>query len=188
MGKRGPECTVCTHERRHQIDIGLVHHVPATILAKRFGCSPDAILRHAKAHRNRSGSPTDVRNRRVAGTACRATGASAPARRACFGAWRRPRLRFRRIGDHVQFEVGRTTTWSIDHGARRPPSQHVGVAGLSAGNERPRIAAIPDAARAVGAALHAMEAEAAADITARATPPVMIEARPALPPCPVPPC
>jgi len=48
----------------------------------------------------------------------------------------------------------------------------------------------PEAAVAVGAALHKLESEAAAAITQRATKaPLVIDAKPVLPPCPVPfPC
>jgi hypothetical protein len=43
-------CTICGHSKRHQIEIGLVHHVPMRALAVRFKCSPDAIQRHAHRH------------------------------------------------------------------------------------------------------------------------------------------
>jgi hypothetical protein len=48
------------------------------------------------------------------------------------------------------------------------------------------LRSFPDAARAVGAALHAMEAEAAQDITARSNAPIVIEHAPR--PLPPPPC
>ena len=48
--KRGKACTICAHERRHQIEIGLVHQVPHRVLAKRFGVSTDAIYRHGRRH------------------------------------------------------------------------------------------------------------------------------------------
>jgi hypothetical protein len=50
LSKPGAKCTVCAHERRHQIDIGLVHQVAARVLAERFGLSKDAIHRHAANH------------------------------------------------------------------------------------------------------------------------------------------
>jgi len=43
-------CTICNHERRHLIEIGLTHRVPHRVLAKRFGVSPDAIQRHSANH------------------------------------------------------------------------------------------------------------------------------------------
>jgi hypothetical protein len=45
-----PQCTICQHERRHQIEVGLVHHVPLSVLAKRFDCSKDALHRHRHNH------------------------------------------------------------------------------------------------------------------------------------------
>ena len=38
------------HERKHQIEIGLVHRVPLRVLAQRFQCSPDALHRHRHRH------------------------------------------------------------------------------------------------------------------------------------------
>ena len=51
--QRKPEdtrCTVCTHEGRRQIEIGLARSVPQKTLAARFGLSHDAICRHAANH------------------------------------------------------------------------------------------------------------------------------------------
>jgi hypothetical protein len=39
-------CSICQHDRRHLIEIGLVHRVPRRVLAKRFSVSPDALWRH----------------------------------------------------------------------------------------------------------------------------------------------
>jgi hypothetical protein len=50
MGKRGSVCSICRHERRHQIEIGLVHRVPLRVLAQRFDCSRDALHRHKHRH------------------------------------------------------------------------------------------------------------------------------------------
>lgn len=49
MGRRGVPCTVCASKNRAQVDIGLVHKVPARALAARFDLSKDAIARH-RAH------------------------------------------------------------------------------------------------------------------------------------------
>jgi hypothetical protein len=43
-------CTICQHERRAQIEMGLVFGTSARILANRFQCSPDAIQRHSQRH------------------------------------------------------------------------------------------------------------------------------------------
>lgn len=49
MGKSGRACTVCQSKFRAQCDLGIVHRVPARVLAARFDLSKDAIHRH-KAH------------------------------------------------------------------------------------------------------------------------------------------
>jgi hypothetical protein len=43
-------CKVCAHERRHQIEIGMVHQVPFRTLGARFGLKPSTLYRHAKLH------------------------------------------------------------------------------------------------------------------------------------------
>ena len=50
MGIKGTTCTICSHQRRHQIEIGLVHRVPLRVLGQRFECSPDALHRHRHRH------------------------------------------------------------------------------------------------------------------------------------------
>jgi hypothetical protein len=51
MAKSGPgNCQVCAHEKRHQIDLGLICGVPRPTLAARFSVSVDSLARHAKAH------------------------------------------------------------------------------------------------------------------------------------------
>lgn len=50
MGKRGAACTVCESDKRHSVELGLVHRVPARVLSARFSLSKDAILRHARNH------------------------------------------------------------------------------------------------------------------------------------------
>jgi hypothetical protein len=50
MGSRGPACSICRHPKRHQIEIGLVYHTPARVLAARFECSRNAIDRHRQRH------------------------------------------------------------------------------------------------------------------------------------------
>jgi hypothetical protein len=44
------KCTICVHEHRHQIEIGLVYHVPMRVLAARFRVSSDAVWRHKRNH------------------------------------------------------------------------------------------------------------------------------------------
>lgn len=49
-GIQGKQCTICRHEKRHQIDLGLVYGVSANALARRFEVSADAIHRHRRNH------------------------------------------------------------------------------------------------------------------------------------------
>jgi hypothetical protein len=48
--KTGPRCSVCHHERRHQIEIALTYKTPVRVVARRFEVSPHALFRHSKAH------------------------------------------------------------------------------------------------------------------------------------------
>lgn len=50
MGKTGSPCTICTHEKRAQIDLGIVHALSVPALAARFNVSADAIYRHRRRH------------------------------------------------------------------------------------------------------------------------------------------
>ena len=52
MGKRGPGCSVCDHDRRHQIELGLVHRLSNRVMARRFGVSESALRRHRRNHLN----------------------------------------------------------------------------------------------------------------------------------------
>src|SRR5262249_38663896 len=44
------QCTICLSDKRHQVEIALVHRVPLRVIAKRYGLSSDAIWRHGKKH------------------------------------------------------------------------------------------------------------------------------------------
>lgn len=50
MAKTGPACSICQHEKRPQIELALVHKVPLRTIAARFNVSPHAVHRHAKNH------------------------------------------------------------------------------------------------------------------------------------------
>jgi hypothetical protein len=43
-------CTICTHDKRHAIEIGLVHRVPLRVLATRYNCGFHCLHRHRKNH------------------------------------------------------------------------------------------------------------------------------------------
>ena len=44
------QCTICLSDKRHQVEIALVHRVPLRVIAKRYELSFDAIWRHGKKH------------------------------------------------------------------------------------------------------------------------------------------
>jgi hypothetical protein len=48
--QRGVACSICCHERRHQIELALVHRVPLRTIAVRFEVSLDAVHRHGRNH------------------------------------------------------------------------------------------------------------------------------------------
>lgn len=50
MGKSGPRCSICQHEKRVSIELGVTHGISAAVMAQRFGCSKFSIIRHARAH------------------------------------------------------------------------------------------------------------------------------------------
>ena len=45
-----PTCTICSHPKRHALEIGLVHRVPLRVLATRYGASFHALHRHRRNH------------------------------------------------------------------------------------------------------------------------------------------
>ena len=47
---RHRQCSICKHERRHQIEIALTYGSSYGDVSRRFGCSPDAAARHARNH------------------------------------------------------------------------------------------------------------------------------------------
>src|SRR5947209_8173910 len=44
------QCTVCKHDRRHQIEVALTHGMSRRVIARRFGVGEFAIGRHARNH------------------------------------------------------------------------------------------------------------------------------------------
>jgi hypothetical protein len=207
LSKPGAKCTVCAHERRHQIDIGLVHQVAARVLAERFGLSKDAIHRHAANHLT-------------------------PAQRAAILAARRPSeidldalresetegLLAGLVGQRARLLVKADTAmeWGDVKGSvaaeNAIASNYTLVAKLLGQLVQvhdvrhtnllvspdymklrqvlmERLRPFPDAARAVAEGLHRLESAAATDITAAAAKrqaPVLIEHEPTAPP-PLPP-
>jgi hypothetical protein len=50
LAKTGPQCSICKHKSRHQIEIGLAHGISHSALSRRFNVSADAVGRHATNH------------------------------------------------------------------------------------------------------------------------------------------
>lgn len=215
MGKRGVACTVCAHERRHQIEIGLVHRVPSRVLAKRFELSHHSVLRHARNHLTpqlraallAAQKPTEIDLDALRVSESEGLLSQLVAQRARLQSHGELALDLGDVRGCVAVEgaitnnlalVGKllgmlATHHNVTHTSILISSDYLRLRATLLAALRP----FPDAARAVGAALHAIEAEAAQDITARAgKPPVLIEHAPsqhqcdapaAPPPRPIPP-
>jgi hypothetical protein len=50
MGKPGPQCSICSHDRRAAIEVALVGGMGHRSVAARFGVSRDAVQRHGRNH------------------------------------------------------------------------------------------------------------------------------------------
>ena len=207
MGKRGTACTVCESKHRAQCEIGLVHRVPVRVLAARFGLSKDAIARHSANHL----SPTQ---RAALLTAQRpATAVDLEALRTTESEGLLSQLVSQRArlqqSAELALELGDVRASVAAEGAitgnlalvakllgqliQRHDVRHSSVL-LTPDYLRLRQALIaalkpfPDAARAVGQALHRLESEAAAEISDKAKPvPVTIEHQAVAPPVTIPP-
>jgi hypothetical protein len=191
----GRQCTICAHDKRHQIELGIVAKVSSHVLAARFGVSHDAIKRHSDNHLTQvqraallaARKPSEIdlealRTSETEGLLSQLIGQRArlhqhselatelgdvrgavAAENAITG---NLKLVAQLLGQLVQHHDLRHTSILISPDYLR--LREVLVRAL-----RP----FPAAAQAVGAALCAMEAEAAKDITAKAgKPPPMITA------------
>jgi hypothetical protein len=189
MAKHGRRCTVCASKHRHQIEVALAHGVSRRALARRFGLSDDAIGRHARDH-------VSAQVKAAILTASQPTAVDLDALKASESAGLLNQIVHQRArlamcagmcvdyGDPraaISAEAAITSNLALEakllgqlvnvHDVR-----HTSVL-ISADYLRLRstlIAALkpfPAAAVAVGAALHRLEAEAAADITERARAP-----------------
>ncbi|WP_438277983.1 hypothetical protein [Nitrobacter sp.] len=214
MGKRGTRCTVCDHDHRHQIEIGLTHGVAARVLGDRFKLSKDAILRHARNHLTpaqraailSAQKPAAIDLEALRTTESEGLIASLVAQRARllvkadFAAEHGDikgsvaaenaitanlTLVAKMLGQLVQVHDVRHTNLLVSPDYLRLRSTLIAA-----------LRPFPDAARAVGAALHRLESDAATDITATAgkgrarAEPVLIEHEQAPPVTvlPPPPC
>jgi hypothetical protein len=209
MGKRGTPCGVCDHKQRHLIEVGLTHGTPLRVLAKRFDLSHHAVGRHARNHL----SPVQ---RAAILAAQKPTAVDLDALRTSeseglLGSLVAQRARLQQQGD-MALELGDVRACVAVESAitsnlalvgkllgqlvTRHDVRHTSIL-VSPDYLRLRQALVlalkpyPDAARAVSAALHALESDAAKDITAAAGEgrvPALIEHVPAAKPLPPPPC
>lgn len=201
MSKSGRQCTVCRSKHRHQIEIGLTHGVPARVLASRFGFARhDAILRHARAHLTpamraailsaQKPSAIDLDALRTAES--EGLLANLTAQRARLQIKADTALEWGDVKGSIAAESAILANLGMTGKLLGQLVQHHNVTHtnllVSPDYLRLRSALIdalrpyPEAARAVGAALHRLESDAAKVIN----PPKVIEQAPTLAPCPVP--
>ena len=226
MGKRGAACTVCAHNSRHQIEIGLVHGMSGTVLGDRFGLSSDAVYRHARNHLSpvqraailAAQHPTTIDLDALRTSESEGLLGSLVAQRARLQQHGDKALELEDVRGCVAVESAITanlaltgkllgqlvTRMDVRHSSVLLTPDYLKLRATLIAALRP----FPDAARAVGAALHVLESDAAKDITPRpgrapamlehvaapiaprrrakgATPPPNATAAPG--PCPVPP-
>jgi hypothetical protein len=208
LGKRGTPCTVCNQKSRPQIEIGIVHRVPARVLAARFDVSKDAILRHAKNHLtpvqraallvHAKPQPVDLEALRTSES--EGLLSQLVAQRARLQQAAELALEIGDVRATVAAEGGITGNLSLVAKLLGQLVQHHQVTRtnllVSPDYLRLRAALIkalrpyPDAAKAVGAALHRLESDAATDITdaaAKGRSPVLIDHAPLPQPVTIPP-
>lgn len=191
MAKTGKACTICSHPKRHQIEIGLVHRVSQRVLARRFGCSEDALQRHRHNHLRPAIAAAILVAQRPSLVDLEALQKSESEGILSQLVTQRARLQTHsdlasELGD-VRSAVAceRAITGNLELVARllgtivqRHSTTHTNIL-ISADYLKLRqtivetLRGFPDAAKAVGAALYAIEADAARDITERKQPLVL---------------
>jgi hypothetical protein len=195
--RRPTSCTVCLHEHRAQLEIGLVHKVPTRVLAKRFDVSTHALHRHRHRHLSPQVAAAILQARKPSEIDLEALQASESEGLLDQLVLQRARLQTSsemslELGDtKAAVQVERCVTSNLELVARLLGQliQHHEVRSTSilvSPDYLTLRAAIvkalqpfPDAARAVGTALHTLEAKAASDITSASRTlksPLMIEA------------
>jgi hypothetical protein len=196
MGRRlSKKCTICTHGHRSQIEIGLVHHVPMRVLAQRFGVSPDALHRHRHNHSSpqvaaailAAQKPTEIDLEALQSSESEGLLAQLIAQRA------RLQVYADQISDVGDYKgaaaIERAVTTNLELTAKllgQLVQRHeVRSTSLLVSPDYLQLRAVlvnalrpfPEAARAVGSALHELESQAAQDIATNASKrPPMIEA------------
>jgi hypothetical protein len=188
-------CTICNHEKRHQIEIGLVHRVPLRILAARFNVKHHALHRHRHNHLSPQIAAAILSAQKPSAVDLEALQASESEGLLSQLVTQRARLQ---THSEVATELGdvkaavaceRAITSNLElvgkllgQLVQRHEVRSTSVL-ISADYLEVRAALVkalqpfPEAARAVAAALHQLESKAASDIT-NARRPNMIEAKP----------
>ncbi|MGJ4928723.1 hypothetical protein ACQR1I_13620 [Bradyrhizobium sp. HKCCYLS2038] len=206
MGKSGPKCSICSHKSRHQIEIGLAHGISHEALARRFNVSHDAIGRHAKNHVTpamraailTAQAPSKIDLAELQATEQEGLLSQLVHQRARLQQLAAMAGDYGDVGAAINAEgkitanlalVGKLLGMIVQrHDVRSTnllvSADYLAIRQVLVETLRP----FPDAARAVGAALHRLETDAAAAITQATRPaPKVIDVTPAAPPCPVPP-
>ena len=206
MGKTGPKCSICTHKARHAIEVGLAHGIAHNALARRYGVGSDAVGRHAANHLSPAMRAAILTAQKPSAIDLEALQASELEGLLTQLVHQRARLQ-----QHVEMavEFGDIKAAVTAEGAITSNLALVGkLLGMIVQRHDVRSTSLlisadylavrqaivdalrpyPAAAQAVGAALHRLETQAAADITQRAAAktPAMIDVTPDRPPCPVP--
>jgi hypothetical protein len=206
--KAARPCTVCEHDKRHQIEIGLTHQVPARVLALRFKLGKDAILRHAKNHLTptqraailNAQKPSQIDLDALRVSESEGLLANARAQRAQLQqlAELASELGDVRAAVAAQQAITGNLTFIAKLLGQLVNVHDVRHTSILLSPDYLRLRAVllqalrpyPEAARAVGSALHALESDAATAIEAAGKTPLVIEhqAAPVPQPLPPPPC
>jgi hypothetical protein len=204
MGKTGPKCTVCNSKHRHQIEIGLAHGIAHNALARRFNISADAVGRHATNHVTpamraailSAQKPTEIDLEALQASEQEGLLSQLVHQRARLQQHAEMAVEYGDVKAAISAEgaitsnlalVGKLLGMIVQRHDVRSTSLLISADYLTMRQALVNaLRPFPEAARAVGAALHKLESDAAAAITQRAgKPPVLIEARPTVPLCPV---
>ena len=205
MAKSGPgSCQVCNSPHRHSVDVALAHGLGHDAIGKRFGISPHSVQRHKAAHL----SPQMMA---AVQHALHPSAVDLDALKVSEGENLLHHLVHQRarLAQHIELavETGDASAAIRGEGAITQNLQLVSkLLGVLVNVSEHRhqhllthpdylrlrevllkaLAPFPEARIAVGRALAGIETAAAEDITSKPRKPVLIEAKPALPPCPVP--
>jgi hypothetical protein len=201
--KRGKACTVCTSKHRHSIELGLVARVSAAALAQRYGVNKHAVLRHGHNHLSpaqraallSAQRPTDIDLEALRVSESEGLLHQLVAQRARLQQHAELAGELGDVRGAISAEGAITANLSLvgkllGQLVQRHDVRHTSLL-VSPDYLKLRAALVtalrpfPEAARAVGAALHLLESDAAKEITDAAKPaPVMIEHVPLSPPPP----